>query len=292
MEARQPISSCLLGDAPGVQALMEGVPWEQYLTGTIGINPSTIVHGRKSMLDLKHAWDCPRPDTDAFLWGRAIHALLFEPKSFEDRFRPFEGQRRGSNWEEFAAQCFDDGAEPIPSKMFHAVLIASLSFVHDPIVQSLISAGQREVVLMSVEGGLQCRGRVDWISTSEHSLVDLKSAKDIEARSFAQDFYRYGYDVKLGLYRRWLERLTGQRWPVEVVAIEKTPPYDVAVVPIAEAVLDRGAEKGLAILRKVEHCIRTDCWPGVAEGKRYRLDTPVWEMDDEELEGAEEVTHE
>lgn len=243
------------------------------------------------MLHLRHAWDVPRKDTDAMLWGRAVHCLLFEPREFEARYTCWEGRRAGGAYQDFVEDhC---GMEVLTAAQYEGAMAAGRRFTDESLVLPLIESGQSEVSVFCPEAGLQCRGRMDRVST-DGVIVDLKTTKDLEARAFGRDFYRFHYDIKLGLYRRWLSKVLGYQFRVVVVCLENcgTPskpegPYDIAVVPIADAVLDRGAERGVSILRRVAACIESEYWPGVAEGEEYWLDVPTWEMDD--LEGAEVV---
>jgi hypothetical protein len=166
---------------------------------------------------------------------------------------------------------------------------AALSFVHEPAVQQHIASGQAEVTVFAVESGLQCRGRLDWIAAHDDVIVDLKTARAVTKREFTRDFYKYHYDVKLGLYRRWLSVVMKRPFRVEVIAIENSPPYDVVVYPVADAVMDRGAHKGLEIIARTAACIQSGIWPGVANGGYGVLQTPPWEMDDgEEYEDFDE----
>ena len=77
-----------------------------------------------------------------------------------------------------------------------------------------------------------------------------------------------------------------------MVCVENSAPFDVTVVPIDDAVLERGAKKGLGVLGRLETCIQADYWPGIAGGKTYYLDTPAREMvEDDELEDVEEYSN-
>lgn len=271
----------------GIEAIKTGVDWEQYCA-IPAMNPSTLCSGLKSMRHLKYNCEHSREDTDDLLWGRAVHCLLFEPKEFENRYIAFRGARRAGNvWEETLERATALSLEILNGKQWDTAQEAALSFINEPDVQELIQAGQAEVTLMATEFGLQCRGRVDWIASGK-ALVDLKTTKNIEASKFGRDFFAYKYDFKLGLYRRWLERLTGRQWPVKVIALEKQPPWDVAVIPIDNAILDQGVNKALRVLADLKQAIATNHWPGVANGQQYDLDVPAWEMMDEELSGAEE----
>lgn len=267
----------------GERREMISMPWPDYLDFD-ALNGSVIVQGRKSLLHLKHAWDNCEGDTDAMQFGRLQHCLLFEPREVEARYRAWDGTRRGKEYKAFCEEAHAGRAEVVKAHgeySMDAALAAVPSFLGNAKVQALISAGQAEQTLLMPEHGLQCKGRVDWISTSEHVLVDLKTAKDIQDRLFGAAFFRYGYDVKLGLYQRWLNAVTGERWPVEVIVLESKPPYDVAVIPIPDAVLDAGVEKALRIIKAVRDAIKSDRWPGVAGDDYYPLMVPFYAMEEE-----------
>lgn len=274
--------------------IAKDLDWHDYRTAC-GLNPSSIVNAEKSMLNFLYWWNNPRPDTDDFLWGRAVHCLLYEPRQFEHRYRCWIGARRGNAYKDFVAECFETNAEVLTEEQMESAMQAAKQIIVHPKVRPIIAAGLAEVTLFHPEFGLQCRGRVDWISTSTHCLSDLKTTKDVGRRAcrkaFGRDFFKFHYDIKLGLYRRWLDNLTGEHWPVQVIAVEKTPPYDVSVMPIPEVVIDRGAEKGLALIERIAESISTGQWPGIDDGEDGYLDVPPSEMD-EELEGAEEVQFE
>ena len=268
----------------GTRLEMCSMPWPKYVA-TPGLNPSTIIDGRTSMRHLRYAWEAAGEDTDAKLFGRAQHCLLLEPREFEQRYWPWEGRRAGNAYVEFCVRAEAEGAEVIRAEGEYSAasaIAATAGFLAHPLVQRLVKAGSAEQALFADECGLQCKGRVDWISTSEHCLTDIKTAHNITARAFGRAFYSYGYDIKLGLYKRWLDRVTGERWPVTVICLENKAPYDVVVVPIPEAVMEQGADRGLAIIAKVRDCIDKNEWPGIASNEPYYLDVPIWEMDTEE----------
>lgn len=280
------ISGVLLAEGEcGAKSLSANVSWDDY-KAIQAINPSTVVHGAKSMRHLLNAWNNPSPSKACLAWGRAIHCLLFEPDQFESRYAECDVIRnpRHNAYKDWLAD--NEGKEALTAKDMTTTLKAAKCFLADPDVQELIAAGMAEVTLLTVEDGVQCKGRVDFLQTALEVITDLKSTRNIESRACSRDFYRYQYDVKLGLYQRWVQMLTGRPWPVKVIWIENVEPYDVAVMPIDSAVLDRGARKGLEVIRNVKRCIEAGEWPGVG-GEEFLLHTPNWAMDDE-LEGAEE----
>lgn len=280
-----PISSIVGGD----RRELISTCWDEYLD-LAALNPSTIVHGRKSLLHLKYAWDKGFEDTEAKQWGRLVHCLLFEPSQVEARYWSWEGRRQGNAYKDFYAKAQLEGAEVVRAEGQYSLktaIEAAQSFLGDARVQALIAAGRSEMVVLAPECGLQCKGRLDWISGAEHVLTDLKTAAEIEEKLFGKSFFNFGYDIKLGLYKRWLDLVTGDHWPVEVIVLESKPPYDVGVMPVPDAVLDAGVDKGLGIIKKVARAIETDEWPGVSGGSHLTLHVPYWEMQEEltEFEG-------
>jgi len=278
------------------------MPWEEYKAFP-AMNGSTLSRGIRSMLDLRHSWDNPKEDTDSMLWGRAVHCLCLEPGEFLNRYVPWEGARRqGKAYEEFAIEAAVAGKEVLTLNQWYAAQRAALAFVKNPRVKPLIASGKAEQTVLATEMGMQHKGRLDWVSspvcTPEYDcpngvIADLKTSADIHHHAFGRVFYKFHYDMKLGLYQRWWEAATGLRLPVFVMCLQGDPrgskdrPHDVAVIPIPDAVLDRGVRTGLEAIRNLREAIATNFWPGVDGGEEYFLDTPPWEMGDEMVEFEE-----
>jgi hypothetical protein len=285
------------GKAPIVD-VFETVSWKDYLK-QVAMNPSTIVSGCKSMLHLLHSWNYSRPDTDDFLWGRAVHCLLFEHKDFACRYTTWNGRRAGRAYDDFHAECIESGFEILEEKKYASALKAAQRFVTHPGVQSIISAGQPEVTVFGHEGDIQCRGRMDWVTPFDAPggmrIIDLKTCKDIDKRAYSRDFYKYHYDIKLGLYQRWLRAAMKKRGisapcPVEIIWLEKTEPHDIVIMPVPDPVLERGVNKIMPVFAQLRHCLDAKSWPGTVGDDLGVLETPNWEMDDEDdIEGADDA---
>lgn len=278
----RPAISSIIG---GKRHELISMPWETY-KGYPALNCSTIVKGKKSMLHLKHQWDHNSEDSDAMQWGRLVHCLLFEPAEVEDRYWEWEGDRRGNEYKQKCERADRAGAEVVKAEGQYSMataLPAAKGFLANSRVQELISAGQAEQTVLTVEPpDIQCKGRLDWVSTGQHVMTDLKTTAEIEPEKFGKSFFNFAYDIKLGLYRRWLNSVTNDQWPVEVIVLESKPPYDVAVIPVPDAVLDAGIEKGLALIAKVRDAIKTNEWPGVAGDQPMPLVVPYYVMREQE----------
>jgi len=262
----------------------QGLPFALYLA-IEALNPSLIkVACIKSMKHLRHAMDHPRPPTDALTIGSACHTAVFEPDELDNRFLVFDGRRdkRTAAYKEVLEEAEATGKLIIKSADLQMAADMGLAVASDPLVKPIIKAGQAEATLTTEEHGLPCKGRLDWIMEGA-GFADLKTARNITAFSFGSDFYKFRYDVSLGLYQRWLMRLRGQVEPCLVLCVEKEQPYDVAVVPVPQAVLDRGAENGLKVIARYKQCLATGVWPGIANGEEYPLHIPGWVIDEDEI---------
>lgn len=260
--------------------------WDEYLAFPAA-NNSLLSEAATSMYHLRYVWEHGRADTDDLQFGRLVHALLVEPQEVEDRYWTFDGVRRGKKYDEFVEEATIAGAEVVKlhgELSMTTAIEASKGFLRNRRVQQLIKAGKAEQAALAVEEGMQCKGRLDWVSTSEHVLSDIKTARDITPQKFGAAFFNYGYDSQLGMYQRWLNRLTGDRWPVEVIVVEKKAPFGVAVYTVPDAVLEEGVDKALRMLKRLRVCIETDTWPGVTEDEAAPLFVPYWAMTEEVVE--------
>lgn len=261
------------------------LPFDEY-QAIAALNPSLIKIGVKSMKHLRWAMDHPQPSTDAMVIGNACHTAVFEHGELDNRFLVFDGVRNKNHhaYQEVLAEAEETGKLIIRSKDLQEVAEMGLAVATDPVVKPLITAGRAEVSLTTDEADVLCKGRLDWICSTQ-GFCDLKTCRDISAHAFGAAFYRYGYDISLGLYQRWLVRLRNQPEPCFLLCVEKEAPYDVAVVPVPQAVLDQGAEKGLRVIERYKECLESGDWPGIANGEEYYLHVPQWAMaEDDELD--------
>lgn len=244
-----------------------------------GLNPSSLV--AKSPKHIKHAYENPTESSDVQLLGTVTHTLCWEPHKLDDEYAVWTGGRRyGKEWDAFR-EANQDRTIIKQEQLDEAANIAR-ALTDDPLVKELASEGIAETAVFTEEHGLQCRGLLDWINTKLGILCDLKVCHNIEAHVFGAYFRRFGYDQKMAVYKRWFEReATKVINSVKLICVESKPPYDVAVVPLDQAVLDKGWEKANEKIRQVRESIDTGVWHGVAKGEEYFLSIPAWEMDDD-----------
>jgi hypothetical protein len=270
--------------------IIEGLPYEDY-DAIDAWRPSVIVEGRQSML---HVWSAryekEQKESESLLFGQAVHVAAFEPEEFEFRVEEADGTRTAAKKRD-AKERGVILLKPDHKQFgyYYAVQAAKRIFDYQPLKPFIAAGGSREVSMFTEECGLQVKFRMDYLSNLP-AILDLKTARSIAERPFSRAFYDYGYDLKLGLYQRWAKRLLGiSELPVYTLLVENGPPFDVTMIPrvkgepipLPQPVLDRGVEKGLAILKKIGECIKSGVWPGIDGEPDWTLQTPVWEMDEE-----------
>jgi hypothetical protein len=118
------------------------------------------------------------------------------------------------------------------------------------------------------ETNLSCKARLDWLTPN--ILLDLKSTADLDANRFRSAVARYQYHCQLAFYSMGLIAL-GYARPVKLLAVEKTPPYDVGVFDITEDMLAVGEDQVRHLLRQLIECLRKDEWPG-----RFPEEAELW----------------
>lgn len=271
--------------------IIESMPYEDY-DAIEAWRPSVIVEGAKSMLDVWHArWgEREEKESESLLFGNAVHVAAFESSEFESRVEEADGKRTPKKKEEAKERrviLLKPGNKQFSFNS--AVAAAKRIFDYQPLKPFLTAGGPREVALRTEECGLPVKCRLDFLSNYP-GIVDLKSARNITERAFSRAFYDYAYDVKLGLYQRWAKRLLDRKeLPVYVLLVGNSAPFDVTMItrvggvpiPLPQAVLDRGADKGLRWLEQIAKCLERGDWPGIDGVPDWTLQTPVWEMIEE-----------
>lgn len=262
-----------------------------------GINWSLLKHMAKSPMAYRHAVETTRADTASLRLGRYVHALVFEPQKVDAAYAVYEhGARRGKVWDAFSELYADKTilteAEARPARnMAEAVR-------NHPLVRPYLDAqdGVFEEVLQWTDpyAKLPCKARLDWHIRSRETLIDLKTTKSIEMRSFGADVARYEYHGQLAHYANGLEYARG--WYPQrhiFIAVEKAAPHDVLVCVLDDQAKEVARNTVGTLLERVAECQRTGSWPGrYTEEQTAQL--PGWVFGGEpeiEFEGEDNAAH-
>jgi hypothetical protein len=142
------------------------------------------------------------------------------------------------------------------------------SLIAHPSARQLMSDGHAEESLFwrDAETGMQCKARPDFVREGR-IVVDVKSTLDASYRSFQKDIANYGYDQQAAHYLDGCSEVLGGNYDTFlIVAVEKTPPYAVAVYQFDETMVNEGRAKNQAALKTLAECKKTGIYPAYPTG--------------------------
>lgn len=233
-------------------------------------NWSTVKELRTSALHYRHRIQRPRKDTAGLRAGRSAHTAVFEPDRFLLDYAVFRHKnkggkvvRKGKAWDEFKAQ--HEGQNIITPDEYATALAFRDAVRNHELARPYLERGAAEKTIewTDPETGLKCKARLDFVSESKPSLVDLKGTGSIVYGTFASTAYRMGYHCQLGFYRWGLREALGLDLPATVIAVEAKAPHDVGVFPYLEDCLDAGLDEVRSLLVKLAYHREKNQWPGM-----------------------------
>jgi hypothetical protein len=226
----------------------------------------------------------PKPDTEAFLIGRAVHTAVLEPELFDSQYaiKPTKmsfATKEGKAWK--AEHSDRDILTPTQAATVKRCVQAVQQ--HDE-AQELLSGDRREetIVWKDPDTGVPCKARVDSIDALR--LPDLKTMQDLEF--IERDFRRFLYYGKMAFYLDGAitAGVISPSAEAFIIAVQKKEPSDVCIIRLKEQNLAAGQRLYTKLLYRWIACVEADVWPG-----RYpsvtTIDLPPWapgmEPDDE-----------
>lgn len=218
----------------------------------------------------------PRPDSDTFALGRAIHTAVLQPARLPlDYVCWVNGQRRGKKWEEYKGAADAAGLTILTADQLEYAIGCGVAVRGNKDAMALLEGGEVEIERVWVDEptGLRIKGRVDCISGE--GLIELKTSRNAaDPRMFSRDVAKWHYHGQLALYRDGFEP-GAQALPCHIIAVEPTPPHDVAVYSVMTTALDEGWRLCRRLLDQLAECLESDEWPGAVPMPTW-LDIPEY----------------
>jgi PDDEXK-like domain of unknown function (DUF3799) len=223
--------------------------------------------------------------SDALHFGNLVHMAILEPKKFFQRYvkmPDFGDQRTKKNKE--AKEEYMSGVSP------HAILVtekehARLECIINSVLahkdaSALLKNGQSEIsgFYKDPKTGLKCRIRPDFMNFEIMCMVDLKTTIDCSLDAFSKSIWNYRYDFQLGMYCEGIREITGRSINHAVLlAIEKNPPFEVALYHCDDSVLAKGVEDYHRALSILSECIKKNQWPAY-QTSMQSIQLPRWAL--------------
>ena len=259
--------------------LIPGIPIEDYHRGA-GTSKSQLDQLAKSPAHYLASLTTPRKETPAMRIGTLFHGLVLEPERVQIAVAPSCDKRTRDGkylWEIFCAE--NAGAEIVTAEEGEMLSEMVASIRTHPAARALLhhalGIAEGSAWWFDDQSGELCRCRPDFYR-EDGIIVDLKTTDDASPEGFARSIAKYNYNVQAAFYSDGVEESTGH--PVKgfvFVAVEKSPPYAVAVYQLDMQGVELGRDQYRNLLLDLADCKIKNKWPGYSE-RIETISMPGW----------------
>lgn len=243
----------------------------------------------KSDLDLIHRspahYKAARhEDTPALRFGTAFHCAVLEHNRFNETYTVIEGDRRTKAVKESIKDAEAAGKIILTADDFNAIMGMAQAVFTNPICAALLRGSLKEHSVFSELDGVRVKCRPDGWSTEKGVLFDLKSTEDASPEGFARTVAKYRYHVQDAFYRHVVASATSgdaDDLSFIFVAVEKKPPFAVALYELDELAALQGWVDAREDLRRYKAAKETGKWCGYSP-RIETLSLPRWAVSNSE----------
>ena len=208
-----------------------------------------------------------KPETQVLAFGRAAHCFTLEDSDVWNRefvvtdgpVNPKTGQPFGRTSQKFIDFMATQTKEVVSCREFEAIEKMAENVWNHPEAKKLLENGVAEGTIRVEDFfGTPAQARLDWF-TPDYGIVDLKTTGD-DLEWFESEARKFQYAYQMAFYRKALEIVSGTRYPVYIIAVEKHEPYRACVFRYAEDVLDQAEAENASAIRELLDCRERDVW--------------------------------
>ena len=235
-----------------------------------------LIH--RSPLHYQYRKEHPIEQTPALLTGSVVHKMVLEPDGFFDEFSvlPQIDRRTKAGKEEYAAFAEASAGKTLISEEIYQLSVnIAESVSHHKTARSLLSGGKAETSYFwkDIRTGIECKCRPDYLRSG--FCVDFKTTQDASPSAFEKSAYNYRYYVQDYWYLHGLKMCGITDIDFVFIAVEKDPPYAVAVYYADDMMLRLGKQEAEADLELLSKCVNTGMFHGYPEDVQP-LSLPKW----------------
>lgn len=163
-----------------------------------------------------------------------------------------------------------------------------LHFMRDEIMQNkfvgkYLGIGKKEVQLEAEILGHTIRGRVDWLVDIEQLpyiiCIDLKKSKSADLLKFRRTIEDNQLHVQAALYSELCKKIYNKDCLFAWQVIETGIPFYNAAFACNEALLEAGLVDAKLAIKRIEHGMKTNQWPGKNDGNVQQMDLSSYFFD-------------
>lgn len=235
------------------------------------VSASRLNKLKQSPAHCRYAMDNPDAgDKPALMLGRAIHSCVLTPELFASSYivKPKFGRSKFDQelkeaWEARHAHLI--AVDQSDMELCHT-LKARLEEhkLSGPIFRAKDRVEISAIWIDSITS-LACKLRSDALSEKLSLVIDLKTVADASPRLMAQSIFKWGWHRQGAFYLDGWRAHGFEFRHYCIIAVEKTPPYCIAVYRLTEDAIALGRRENSVLLKRYKECVISGSWPGYPE---------------------------
>jgi len=263
---------------------------EQEYRESSRLNASGLKELYRSPAHFKYWLDNPPEPTPAMEFGTAVHMAILQPDKFYKTYMYIDDAqicaeiggakpRATSKYKLWKADLMmaNPGFKIIDAEDFKRVEDITSAVNAHSLAGPLIR--ERGEVELSIEWeypnfATPMKSRLDKLTYSG-VIVDIKTCNDARPTAFARDIWNYLYHIQAAVYQQAVASIDGLLAKFVFIAIEKEPPYAVAVYTLDESTMALGVSEVDRLVGEYEYCTALGVWPAYREEMRT-IALPSW----------------
>ena len=257
-----------------------GLSMEEYLKHP-ALNSSKLKLMLKTALDYKVGLEEESEETKSTLLGTAVHTLLLESKTFDERYalqgedfgdkRSGEGKKR---WDAFKKE----NAHKIVLGRDESSFLQKLKekVRQNTSLRLLIAGGQSEVTgFYEDETGLKLKARADLLA--KDTIWDVKTTTDgIDDFNLYRTIKKYRYDFQAAHYLKVFNSLLGAYRKFGWIFVDtNSPAQHIRLIKAPEIMIRKALYDHGNVLDNIRDCMSSNVWEGYSQHP-VELEMPYW----------------
>lgn len=208
----------------------------------------------------------PQESTPAMEFGTHVHEAILEPQKFKDSVAVmpnFAGAGSVAKRDDWKASNRDKRI--ISQEDLDKVRQIDAAVKRHKIASRLLDQGKPEESYFAILDGQVCKARPDYLRDG-HIIVDIKTTGDASIREFSKAIANFDYHLSAAFYLDVVSATLGETYDeFLIIAVEKTPPYAVAVYLLDQGTIDAGGFLYKKALSTLLECKQTNNYPSYPE---------------------------
>jgi hypothetical protein len=246
------------------------------------LNKSGLVQLAKSPAHFNEWYHSPNEEpTNAMVIGTATHTAILEPDKYDQSIiiapqkidkRTKKGKAEWATFEKKAkgkiilTQDEANAIEGMKNSVYNNIT------AYDYLLEGI---PEQSVFFNDPVHNFLCKVRPDWC-TNFKEVVDIKTCLDAGYDAFSRAIANFKYHWQAWYYLQGISAVTGvEHTKFIFIAVEKDPPYAVAVYEATKDMLKTAKKQIAPLLDIYGECLKTDAWPCYKD-ELQQIELPRW----------------